>query len=418
MSNASDPFGNNRRIHLMLEQLTREELEQKVKELEAEASKRKHTEKALRASEERLSLALKATSDGIWDWDIVRGLTYASDRCGEIFGIKEGKDLNASETWTSRIHPDDYDRVSQCMQEHLKGNAPYEVEYRHRHGDGNYRWQSSRGMAIFDEDGHAIRMVGSIRDITARKQAEDERKWLEARLQQAQKMEALGSLAGGVAHDFNNLLTAIIGNIELSQIYARSHEKISKNLSRARDACKRAKNLTKQFITFAKSSHSGKRTNSIAKLIQYSGNFAISGTRTKCEFSIPEDLFYVDFDGEQMKQVITNLVSNASEAMNGQGTVEIRAHNVYPDPENSDPVDQRKQIEICIRDHGVGIAPQVLSKIFDPYFSSKEMVTQKGMGLGLSICYSIIEDHKGHIEVDSEIGTGTAFKIYLPASER
>jgi PAS domain S-box-containing protein len=402
----------------MTDKPTHEELEQKVKELEEEAFKRKQTEEALRASEARLSLALTATSDGIWDWDIVQGLTYASDRCGEIFGIEEGMDIHASETWTSRIHPDDYDRVSQCMKEHLKGNAPYEVEYRHRHGDGEYRWQSSRGMALFDGAGHATRMVGSIRDISARKLAEEERERLEAQLQQAQKMEALGTLAGGVAHDFNNLLTAIMGNIELSQMYGRSEEKISKSLIRAKKACKRAKNLTKQFLTFAKNSHSGKRTNSIGKLIQYSGHFAVSGTHTRCEFSVPEDLFFVDFNSEQMKQVIINLVSNASEAMNGEGTVEVRAENIYPDAEESGLPDEGKQIKISIRDHGIGIAPEVLAKIFDPYFSSKETVTQKGMGLGLSICYSTIEDHKGRIEVESEVGTGTTFNIYLPASER
>ena len=399
----------------MMDKPTYEELEHKVKELEKKAWEQKQVEEALRESEQRLSLALQATSDGIWDWDILNGRTYATARCGEIFGIMDDRDAQLSETWASRIHPDDYGRVSRCMQEHLKGIGPYDVEYRHRHGNGEYRWQNSRGMALFDEDGNAYRMVGSIRDITARKQYETEKERLEARLRQAQRMETLGTLAGGVTHDFNNLLTAIMGNIDLSHMYARSDEKISKSLTRAKEACRRAKALTRQFITFVKSAHSEKQIRPIAKLIQNSAKFALIGTQVQCEFYISEDLFLVSYDENQMKQVITNLISNAGEAMDGQGMIEVRAENMESDAADSNPPHEGKQIKISIQDQGIGIQQEVLDRIFDPYFSSKETVTQKGMGLGLSICYSIIENHNGRIEVESEVGTGTCFRIYLPA---
>ncbi len=401
----------------MMHRPTYEELEQKVKELKKEAASRQQIEDALRVSEERLSLALQATSDGIWDWDIRKGLTYASARCGEIFGIRDDTEVQESETWASRIHPDDYRYVSQCIQEHLNGKGPYDVEYRHRHGNGEYRWQSSRGMALFNDKGKPYRMVGSIRDISARKQAEEEREKLETQLQHAQKMEAMGTLAGGVAHDFNNLLTAIMGNIDLTQLYARSDKNIDTTLLKAKSACKRARDLTKQFITFAKSSSFTKQTGSIAKLIQDSAKLALTGRKTICEFSVSDDLLPIDYDGEQIKHVISNLINNASEAMDEEGSIIIRAENIEQEEEGSDDQDVREQIKISIQDHGAGIPPELLSKIFDPYYSSKDNFTQKGMGLGLSICYAVIENHNGRIEVESDVGTGTTFEIYFPAAE-
>ena len=402
----------------MADKPTYEEFEKRVKELEEEAVKLRQTKEALRSSEDRLALALEATSDGIWDWDIIKGQTYASQRCSEILGIrKDNESPRPSETWASRIHPDDYDRVSQCLHEHLDGKAPYDVEYRHLHENGEYRWQRSRGMALFDEKGAAYRMVGSIRDITDRKLAEQETARLEAQLQQAKKMEALGTLAGGVAHDFNNLLTAILGNIELSQMYARQEEQINRNLNKAKKACKRAKDLTRQIITFANGGDPVKKTGSLIKMIQDCAKFALSGSDTYCAVSLPDNLWQVDFDVEQMRQVISNLIINASEAMGEEGTIEIRAENVDPGAQVPDNLQGGKQVRISVRDHGGGIPQEVLDKIFVPYFSSKEMVTQKGLGLGLSICYSITYKHGGHIEVESKIGTGTTFHIYLPASE-
>jgi len=259
-------------------------------------------------------------------------------------------------------------------------------------------------------------MVGSIRDITARKQAEEERERLEAQLQHAQRMEAMGTLAGGVAHDFNNLLTAIMGNIDLTQLYARSDKKINTTLIKAKNACKRARDLTKQFITFAKSSTFTKHTGSIAKLIQDSAKLALTGRKTICEFTISDDLLPVHYDAEQIKHVISNLINNASEAMDEEGTIKMRAENIEPAEEDSGDQQARGQIKISIQDHGAGISPELMGKIFDPYYSSKDKFSKKGMGLGLSIGYAVIENHNGRIEVKSEVGIGTTFEIYLPAA--
>ena len=402
----------------MEERPSYEELERRVKQLEEETVRAKRIEEKLRESEERLTLALEATSDGIWDWDIINSRTYASSRCGEILGLTGSPvPLKTSDTWSSRIHPDDYELVSKLLLDHLAGKAPFDVEYRHRHESGEYRWQSSRGLALFDEDGNPYRMVGSIRDISERKRAEEEKAGLEARLKQAQKMEALGALAGGVAHDFNNLLTAILGNIDLSLLYVQKEERASNNLIKAKNACKRAKDLTRQFMTFAKGIDTVKKTGPLGKLIRDSASLVLAGSSTRCDFYESDDLWPVDYDSDQMKQAIGNLIVNASDAMQEEGTVEITAENIRINSEGDSNHQAHRQVKISIRDHGKGIPQDVLDKVFDPYYSSKGVVTQKGMGLGLSICYSIIDRHDGRIEVKSEVGVGTTFEVYLPASE-
>lgn len=410
-----DIWGTSLENHFMVEKPTYEKLARKVKRLEEDAFKRKQIEQALRESEERLALVLEAASEGIWDWDIKNGQTYASPRCSEIFGVKEDPGISPpSEGWASRIHPDDYDRVSRCMQDHLEGKAPFDVEYMHRHESGEYRWQRSRGMALFDENGDPYRMVGSIRDITESKRIEEEKTSLEAQIQQARQREALGTLAGGIAHDFNNLLTAILGNIDLSLMNAGDPEKVNRNLTKAKEACRRAKDLNRQVIVFARGGDPEKQTGPIVKCIQDSAMLALSGKGTKCEFSFPHDLWLVDFDPKQMKEVFANLITNASEAMPGKGVINVWAENIDPLENESSAFSDQKQIRISIQDQGKGIHQESLNKIFDPYFSSKESVTQKGLGLGLSICYSIIEKHEGRIEVQSEVGAGTIFHIYLP----
>ncbi len=141
----------------------------------SDISELKHVEKALKESEERLDLVLEATNDGIWDWDITQGKTYASSRCTEIFGITDNNVSNQSmESWTSRIHPEDFESVQKVLQDHLNKQKPYNVEYRHRHESGEYRWQNLHGTALFDKDGEPYRMVGSIRDITKRKKLEED----------------------------------------------------------------------------------------------------------------------------------------------------------------------------------------------------------------------------------------------------
>jgi len=256
-----------------------------------------------------------------------------------------------------------------------------------------------------DNTGQPIALATISRDIS-------ERKKLEAEMARGDKLNSVGILAGGIAHDFNNLLTAIFGNITLAKIYANRQSEVYKRLEESEKAAERARDLTQQLLTFSKGGAPVKKTIALQELVKESANFVLRGSNVKCEFSFPADLWNVEADEGQISQVLNNIIINATHAMSGGGTVQMYCGNVVVD--QSDPlVAKGKYILISIMDHGTGITKKHLSKIFDPYFTTKK----KGSGLGLSTSYSIVRSHGGHITVESFPGIGTTFKIYLPASE-
>ena len=242
-----------------------------------------------------------------------------------------------------------------------------------------------------------------------------ERKRIEAQLQQAQRLESLGTMAGGIAHDFNNLLSIIVGNIELAQIDIKPEARISGYIKEVEKAALRAKDLTARLITFSRGGEPVKKAGSIGELLKTSVKASLGGSDIDCEFFIPDDLWSVEFDAAQMKQAIQNMVINANESMSGKGTIKVYGQNITILERDNLPLKNGQYIKISITDPGVGIPEKNLTKIFDPYFSTKEMGTQKGMGLGLSICNSIVEKHGGLITVESASGTGATFHIYLPS---
>ncbi len=251
-----------------------------------------------------------------------------------------------------------------------------------------------------------------------RKRAEEERIKIEAQLQQAQKMEAIGALAGGIAHDFNNLLSVILTNISLAQDEIKPAVGTSEFLKEAEKASIRAGELTTRVITFSRGGEPVKKVTAIGELVKDSVSSLLSGSDTDCEFSIADNLSLVEIDQGQMKHVIHNIVSNAREAMTGKGSIKVYCENVTIGPKDALTLKDGKYVRISIKDQGVGIPEESLSKIFDPYCSTKEMGVDKGIGLGLSICHSIVEKHGGLLTVESEPGMGTTLFIYLPASEK
>ncbi|MEW6110238.1 MAG: ATP-binding protein, partial [Nitrospirota bacterium] len=264
-------------------------------------------------------------------------------------------------------------------------------------------------LAVKNVKGQPIGIITSCEDITDRKKMEEE-------LLNARKLESIGFLAGGIAHDFNNLLAVILGCISLAKMHLSPEDDILEILENAEEASIRAADLTKLLITFSKGGAPVKKTINIAELLRNSAGFALSGSNIKCEFNIPDDLWPVEVDEGQIKQVVYGMVLNSREAMPEGGIINVRAGNITISEKNEFLLKEGEYIKISIEDHGVGIPKENLSRIFDPYFSTKRKATQKGMGLGLSICYSIIKSHNGLITVKSEIGTGTTFHIYLPAS--
>lgn len=245
-----------------------------------------------------------------------------------------------------------------------------------------------------------------LRDITKRRQMEEE-------LQKADKLESVGVLAGGIAHDLNNFLTVILGNLSLVKRCTKKDAKASKYLQYMEEAIQQTWNLTRQLLTFASGGNPLTKAVSLCRLIEEDSAFALSGSKTRCEFSLTEDLPSVEIDRGQITQVITNLLINADQAMQESGTIKISAKKLADTGLNGSlPLQPGNYVALTITDEGAGIPSENLPKIFDPYFSTKE----HGSGLGLTICYSIVKKHGGHISVQTEEGKGTSFTIYLPVS--
>ena len=269
--------------------------------------------------------------------------------------------------------------------------------------DGRTIWISENAREVRDEQGRLQYYEGFVTDISARRQ-------LEAEMGRASKLEAVGILAGGIAHDFNNILTVVLGNVTLAEADTEADTAIQTRLADARRATLRARDLTLQLLTFAKGGEPVKATVELPELLRESAAFALHGARARAEFHIAPDLWSVHADKGQLGQVVQNLVINAVQAMPGGGVVTITA-------ENSElaagmlPLKPGRYVRLVVADTGMGIAPEHLVKIFDPYFTTKA----QGSGLGLATVYSITRKHDGHIAAESEPGKGTVFRLWLPA---
>jgi two-component system cell cycle sensor histidine kinase/response regulator CckA len=248
-------------------------------------------------------------------------------------------------------------------------------------------------------------------DITEHKRAEEDRLILN-------KLESTGILAAGIAHDFNNLLTMILLNLELAQTLIPPGEELAHHLEQAKQAGLMATGLTQQLVTFAAGGAPIRKLTCLSEVIQDSVRLAASGSRLRCDFSLAEDLWPAEVDAGQIGQVIRNLVLNAREAKPAGGAISVRAENVVLGPSENPSLPPGDYVRVSVTDWGGGIPKEVLPKIFDPYFSTKQRGTQKGMGLGLSICHTVIQKHGGAIAVESEPGVGATFRLHLPASRK
>ncbi|HBA85007.1 MAG TPA: hypothetical protein DCZ95_13010 [Verrucomicrobia bacterium] len=257
------------------------------------------------------------------------------------------------------------------------------------------------------ESGHACRVV--LTDITERKQLEVDRLILS-------KLESTGILAGGIAHDFNNLLTVILLDLELTQALMLSNgEEATRRLEEAKRSVRMAQGLTQQLVTFAKGGEPIRKPTFLPGVIQESVGIALSGSTVRSDFLLPEGLWPAEVDPGQFSQVIRNIALNAREAMPKGGMISVQAANVVSTARKNVPLPPGAYIRVSITDRGEGIPKELLPKIFDPYFSTKQRGTQKGMGLGLAICHSVVQKHGGTIEVESKSGVGTTFHLYFPA---
>ena len=247
-----------------------------------------------------------------------------------------------------------------------------------------------------------------VRDLTDQKHMEEE-------VLKAKNLQSVGTLAGGIAHDFNNLLMAIVGNISLAKMGLRDSEKSSEYLAEAERIALLGKNLTHQLLTFSRGGDPVRRIVSVGNIVRDVTEKILNSPMFRTKYLISEDLYPIEADEDQIRQVIQNVVVNARDAMPSGGTVVIVCDNVRANPQDKLPLIKEDYIRISIHDEGSGIPEDIMSKIFDPYFTTKGMGSQKGVGLGLAISYSIVKKHNGYINVESSPEKGTTFQIYLPA---
>lgn len=269
------------------------------------------------------------------------------------------------------------------------------------------------GEAVFDTWCMPLREGGDISgafavawDVTARRKLAEE-------LQRSHKLESVGILAGGIAHDFNNILSAVLGNIDISLRHLPIDAKARTFLTEAESATKRASELTRQLLTFARGGSPVRTALSVEEVIREASSFSVRGSSARCVYEVDEALWPVHADRGQIAQVVQNLVINATQAMPDGGTIRITAENAELGAESTLPLSAGRYVRISVSDQGAGIAAENLDRIFDPYFTTKPT----GQGLGLAITYSIVKKHEGHLLVESEPDRGTTFTLYLPATD-
>lgn len=360
-------------------------------------------QQALREEKERLRVTLQSIGDAVIatdrDGKVILLNRVASRLCGWKEEEAQGKSL--PEVFHI-IHEQTQEPISNPVETVLKTGKVVNIS---NHTllvsrDGSEHVIEDSGAPIRNREGQIIGVVLVFRDETDKKRVEEE-------LFRSRKLESIGLLAGGIAHDFNNLLTAIIGNLEMARLKCASSGQAS-NLTEAENAALRAKDLAGQLLTFSRGGAPIKKKTDIAGLLRDTTNFVLAGSNVSARFFIPSDLPQLQADEGQISQVIQNIVLNADQAMPEGGLIDIatelaliKEHPTIPEGE---------YVRIFFRDYGIGISRKFLSKVFDPYFTTK----QKGNGLGLSTTYSIIKRHEGHIEVSSEPGMGTTFTVLLP----
>ncbi|CAM2960884.1 PAS domain-containing hybrid sensor histidine kinase/response regulator [Rariglobus hedericola] len=370
-------------------------------------------EEKLRNSEERFQLVSRATSDAVWDWDFQTNLLWWGDGFCALFGYPRTDISPEVSWWAERIHPDDRDRVYNSLHRAIEEPATifWSEEYRYLRKDGAYAIVQDRGHVIRDAAGKGIRMVGGMTDIT-------EHKKLLNQYLRAQRMESIGTLAGGIAHDLNNVLAPILMSVDLLRIHMPD-EGTHKLINTVEQSARRGADLVRQVLTFARGIDGSHRVAiQVEHLIK---DVARIATETfprsiRTEIQAEKDLWVVTGDATQLHQVILNLVVNARDAMPEGGTLTLTAENITIDAQyvaTSRAAKPGFYLCIGIADTGCGIPQDEIDRIFEPFFTTKEV--GKGTGLGLSTAHAIIESHRGFIAVYSEPGQGSTFKVYVPA---
>ncbi len=373
-------------------------------------------ESELRISEERTELALLGADLGAWDWDIVSGKIWFDKRWVEMLGYKNEKITTNIDFWAALVHPDDKEEVSQTLKKHLQGETEFfSLQHRMKHKAGHWVWVLNRGRVVTRaDDGTALRMCGTHLDITQQRQ-------LEERISQAEKMDAIGQLAGGVAHDFNNQLTGILGYADMLAEETVNEEHLGYIQAIIKAAVK-SSDLTRQLLTFSRKAHFQsvelnihEIITEVCSILKHTIDKRIE-VRTMLQAHNP----LITGDPSLLQNALLNLALNARDAMPEGGIITFETSVEMLDAEYCETIPYEVHpgayFKISISDTGCGISPENVNRVFEPFFTTKEQ--GKGTGMGLASVYGTVKHHQGVINVYSELGTGTIFKIYIPLTAK
>ena len=364
-------------------------------------TERRRAERELRESEEKYRMVVQNAAEGIAVIQDNR-IKFVNPPLENMTGFTAQEILAVPAI--DFVYPEDRDKAQAFQAALHRGEAqPTPRLFRIAHKDGSHRWVEIKGAPIQWEGKPAG--LNFFTDVTETRKMEEE-------LVKMEKLESIGVLAGGIAHDFNNLLTAILGNISMARMGLSREDASGQRLLEAEKACYRARDLTQQLLAFSKGGAPVKETLNLENLIRDACEFSLRGTACLMNIDFPETTWAVDGDRGQLTQVVANMCINAVQAMPHGGAISICAQNKEFRAGDIPGLAPGNYVEISIQDQGVGIDPDHLDKIFDPYFTTKP----KGSGLGLATAYAVVRNHGGMITVESRPGQGALFRIFLPAS--
>jgi signal transduction histidine kinase/CheY-like chemotaxis protein len=369
----------------------------------------KRAEAELAAEKDRLAVTLRAMAEGVVTTDTEGCIQFINPAAAMLtqWSVEEAEGRKLDEICALRAGAGAA-APPVALAAVLRGDAvidlPAHAELVARTGES--RLVEGCYAPIHAADSSVVGAVLVFRDVT-------ERERLEQELARASKLESVGLLAGGIAHDFNNILTAVMGNLALGLLDVDAESELGRTLRDAERAALRARDLTQQLLTFARGGDPVRAAVRLPEIVMEVTRFALHGAKVKAEFDLATDLWPADVDKAQIGRVVQNLVLNAVQAMPAGGTVWLVGRNRRVGVNEMPPLAPGAYVQIAVADTGVGIKPEHLRHVFEPYFTTK----QTGSGLGLATVYSIVHKHKGHVSVESVLGQGTTFHVYLPAAE-
>lgn len=381
----------------------------------------KESEQNLRNERQILEEIFEASKIGYWDVDLASDTEYYSTTFKSMLGYAPDELVGIRETWKKLIYPEDLHKLNEALHEHItsKGKSPLYLELRYRHKKGHLVWVISAGKAIrWDEEGRVQRVVGCHIDISESKRVEEEKNRVQEQLANMQKLESIGRLAGGVAHDSNNLLQLILGHAEMALSESSSRELCIFHIRGIQDAAQRSAKLIQQLLAFARKQIILPRILHLNTVIEENLSILhqLLGPQIELDWEPDAELGRVLADPTQISQILTNLCTNARDAITGKGKVIIQTSNIFL---NKPPIDKIRDfkpgmyVKLSVTDNGKGIPAEIIDRIFEPFFSTKQ--TGQGTGLGLSTVYGIVKQNQGVIEAVSPEGEGSTFHIYLPS---